>query len=91
MHTIGQKEQRLRTHLNSEIKCTGKITVIPGESVVDTPVELIGGHDVAMLGATEDSTLTQLLSGTVPAGLAKRSRNTLSLVSNSPHSLISKR
>jgi len=84
VHTIEQKEQRLRTYLNSEIKCIGKITVIPGESVVDTLVELTGRHDVTVLGATEDSTLTQLLSGTVPAGLAKRSQNTLLLVNNSP-------
>lgn len=84
VHTIGQKEQRPRTYLNSEIKYIGKITVIAGESVVDTLVELTGGHDVTVLEATEDSIFTQLLSSTVPAGLAKRSQNTLLLVNASP-------
>jgi APA family basic amino acid/polyamine antiporter len=84
VHTIEQTEQRLRTYLNTEIEATGEVAVIPGESVVDTLVELTGEHDVTVLGATEESTLTQLLSGTVPAGLAKRSQNTLLLVSKSP-------
>lgn len=84
VHTIEQTEQRLRTYLNAEIKATGEVAVIPGESVVDTLVELTGEHDMTVLGATEESTFTQLLSGTVPAGLAKRSQNTLLLVSKSP-------
>lgn len=84
MHTIEEAEQRLRTYLNTEIDCTGEVWVIPGESVVDTLVELTGEHDVTVLGATEDSTLKQLLSGTVPAGLAKRGQNTQLLVNNGP-------
>jgi nucleotide-binding universal stress UspA family protein len=84
VHKIEQMEQRLRTYLNNEIEATGEVAVIPGESVVDTLVGLTGEHDVTVLGGTEDSTLTQLLSGTVPSGLAKRSQNTLLLVSKSP-------
>lgn len=77
VHTIEQTEQRLRTYLNTEIEAIGEVVVIPGESVVDTLVELMGEHDVTVLRATEESTLPQVLSGTVPAGLAKRSQNTL--------------
>ena len=61
-----------RTCLSSEIKCTGKVAVIPGESIVETLVELTGENDVHYIRPTDDSTLTQLLSGTVPAGLAKK-------------------
>ena len=84
VHRIEQMERRLRTYLTSEVETTGEVSVIPGESVVETLVGLTGEHDVTVLGATEDSTLTQLLSGTVPSGLAKRSQNTLLLVSKSP-------
>ncbi len=82
VHTIEQTEQRLRTYLTSERETTGEVSVIPGESVVETLVDLTGEHDMTVLGGTEDSTLAQLLSGTVPAGLAKRSQNTLLLVTN---------
>lgn len=83
VQTIEQRERHLRTHLNGKIECTGEVSVIPGERVVDTLVELTDKHDMTVLGATEDSTLTRLLSGTVPAALAKRSRNTLLLVDDS--------
>ncbi|MEF8780870.1 MAG: universal stress protein [Haloferacaceae archaeon] len=83
VQTIERIEQRLRTSLPSEMATTSEVSVIPGESVVETLVEMTGEHDMTVLGATEDSTLRQLLSGTVPAGLAKRGRNTLLLVANS--------
>ncbi len=84
IHTIEQTEQRLRTHLATRIDSAGEVLAIPGESVVETLVDLTGDHDVTVLGGTEASTLTQLLSGTVPAGLAKRSQNTLLLVTDGP-------
>lgn len=86
VQTIDQTEQRLRTYLPSERESTGEVAVaaVPGEGIVETLVELTADHDLTVLGATEDSTLTQLLSGTVPAGLAKRSQNTLLLVTNRP-------
>jgi len=58
--------------LSSEIECTGEVEMIPGESVVETLVKLTGENNVIVLGPTVDSTLTQLLSGMVPAGLAER-------------------
>jgi APA family basic amino acid/polyamine antiporter len=83
---IEQTEQRLRTYLSSDIECAGEVAVIPGENVVDTLVRLTGEHDVTVLGATEDSTVVQLLVGTVSTGLAKRSQNTLLLVSSNSES-----
>ena len=54
--------------------------MIPGERVVETLVELTGENNVTVLGPTEDSTPTQLLSDTVPAGLTERGRKILLLV-----------
>lgn len=84
IYTIEQTERRLRTHLPGEMKSSEEVAAVPGERVVETLVDLTGDHDVTVLGATEESTLRQFLSGTVPAGLVKRSQNTLLLVANCP-------
>lgn len=78
--TIEQTESRLRTYVTSEIEASGEVSVIPAESIVETLVELTGEHDMTVLGAPDDSTLSQLLAGTVPAGLADRGQNPLLMV-----------
>lgn len=83
IHTVEQTEQRLRTQLPDKIGPRGAVTAIPGKRVVETLADLTGDHDVTVLGATEESIFRQFMSGTVPAGLVKRSQNTLLLVANS--------
>lgn len=84
VHQIGQIEQRLRTRFSDDIAATREPLVIPSEDVVGTLVELTGDHDATVMGATAESTATKLMSGTVPAGLAKRTQNTLLLVDSTP-------
>jgi nucleotide-binding universal stress UspA family protein len=81
--TISRSEKRLRAHVPDGSDPTVQTDVVLGDSIVATLVELTGDHDVTVLGATEQSSFEQLLSGTIPTALARRSRNPLVLVNSS--------
>lgn len=80
MQRIRRSEQQLRAYQADETDAVVHADVVLGETIVETLVEMTGDHELTVLGATEQSTLRQFLSGTIPTGLAKRGKNPLLLV-----------
>ncbi|MFB6267368.1 MAG: amino acid permease [Halodesulfurarchaeum sp.] len=52
-------------------------TVVEGEDVVDTIVELTEEYDLTLIGATREGLFQQLLFGTIPEAVGRRSESTV--------------
>lgn len=60
-----------------------ELSLIEGENVVDSIVDMTADYDLTLIGATREGLFQQLLFGAIPEAVGKRAKNTVIMTKRS--------